>query len=117
MGKCNCRRRGNVIDVEHHLSFDRLAAIVKKELGDSATQEVLFVFHNARRTLLKMLWRDRTGYCVFYKRLDRGTYRIPLAIPPGATRVVVSAHELALLLEGIDARVVRAARRAARASR
>lgn len=98
-------------------SFDRLAGIVREKLGGEPRGEAAYVFHNRLRTHVKILWHDGTGYCVFYRRLDRGTYRIPLAIPAGAARVTVSPRELALLFEGIDAAVIRAARRAAATTR
>ncbi|MEO5725844.1 MAG: IS66 family insertion sequence element accessory protein TnpB [Byssovorax sp.] len=97
--------------VNLHLSFDRLAAIVREQLGADPRSDTLIVFHNRARTHVKLLWHDGRGYCLFYKRLDRGTYRIPLAIPPGARQVSVSARELALVLEGIDEAALRAARR------
>lgn len=93
------------------LSFDRLAGIVRELLGGDPRGDALYVFHNRARTHLKMLWHDGGGYCVMYKRLDRGTYRIPLAIPEGAVRVTVSARELGVLLEGIDETKLRRARR------
>lgn len=96
------------------LSFDRLAGFVREQLGGDPRQETLFIFHNRARTHLKMLWHDGSGYCLFYKRLDRGAYRIPLAVPPGARSVTVSPRELALLLEGIDEAKLRAARHAVR---
>ncbi len=89
-----------------------MAGIVRDQLGADPRGEALYVFHNRSRTHLKMIWHDGAGHCVVYKRLDRGTYRIPLAIPTGAARVSVSARELALVLEGIDEGVLRAARRA-----
>jgi transposase len=97
--------------VNLHLSFDRLAGIVREQLGADPRSDTLIVFHNRARTHVKLLWHDSRGYCLFYKRLDRGTYRIPLAIPPGARQVSVSARELALVLEGIDEATLRAARR------
>lgn len=97
--------------VNLHLSFDRLAGIVRGELGGDPRGEAAFVFHNRRGTHLKILWFDGSGYCILYKRLDRGVYRIPLAIPVGAARVTVSRRELELLLQGIDRRALRAARR------
>lgn len=98
--------------VDLHWSFDRLAGLVREQLGGDPRAETLIVFHNRRRTHLKLLWHDGTGYCVLYKRLDHGTYRIPLAIPADATRVSVSERELRILLEGIDPATLRAARRA-----
>lgn len=101
--------------VNLHLSFDRLAGIVRQQHGADPRSEALFVFHNRRGTHVKCLWHDRSGYCILYKRLDRGVYRIPLAIPAGATQVAVSRRELELLLQGIDRRALRAARRTVQA--
>lgn len=102
--------------VSLHLSFDRLAAIVRDQLGGDPKADTVVVFHNRRRTHVKLLWHDGKGYCVFYKRLDRGTYRIPLAIPAGAARVTVRREELAALLDGIDDACLRRARATARAA-
>jgi transposase len=102
--------------VNLHLSFDRLAAIVREQLNGEPTASTVVVFHNRRRTHVKLLWHDGKGYCVFYKRLDRGTYRIPLAIPAGAARVAVRREELAALLDGIDEACLRRARATARAA-
>jgi transposase len=97
--------------IDLHFSFDRLAGIVRDQLGGDPRGPALFVFHNRARTHLKLLWHDGSGYCVLYKRLDRATYRIPLAIPSNAAHVTVDARELALVLEGVDRTVLRAARR------
>lgn len=94
-----------------HLSFDRLAGIVREQFGNDPRAEAVFVFHNRRRTHTKILWHNGRGYCLFYMRLDRGTYRIPVAIPPNARSVPVSERELALLLDGINHRLLQDARR------
>lgn len=98
--------------VDLRASFDRLAGLVREWLGTDPRSGAMYVFHNRSRTLVKMLWADTTGYYLLCKRLDRCRYRIPLAIPPQARHVEVSARELAVLLEGLDAAVLRAARRA-----
>ena len=98
--------------VDFRKSINGLSAIVEADLSLDLRASALFIFANKRRTHLKMLWHDGSGYCVVYKRLDRGTYRIPLAIPTGAARVSVGVRELALVLEGIDESALRAARRA-----
>jgi transposase len=97
--------------VNLHLSFDRLAGIVREQLGGDPRDDAMYFFHNRRGTHAKILWHDRRGYCLLYKRLDRGVFRIPLSIPAGAKRVKVSRRELELLLEGIDRRALRAARK------
>lgn len=101
--------------VNMSLSFDRLAGIVRDQLGGEPRDGTVVVFHNRRRTHVKLLWHDRGGYWLLYKRLDRGTYRIPLAIPQGATKVEVSHREVLLLLDGIDRGLLRSARRRVRA--
>jgi transposase len=98
-----------------HLSFDRLAGLVRDVLGADPRVGEAFLFHNRRATHVKLLWHDGTGYRVLYKRLDRGRFHVPLPVPPGAARVDVSSRELEVLLEGIDTQVFRAAR--ARAQR
>jgi transposase len=100
--------------VNLHLSFDRLAAIVRHELDGDPKADTLVVFHNRRRTHVKMLWHDGCGYRVLYTRLDRGTYRIPVAVPEGARRIAVNASELALILQGVDRAKLRQARELAR---
>ena len=97
------------------LSFDRLAGLVREQLGGDPTGPSAFVFHNRARTHLKILWHDGGGYCLFYKRLDRGVYLIPLAVPAGATRISVPARELEVILRGMQPDLLRAARRLAAA--
>lgn len=92
-------------------SFDRLAGIVRDQLGGDPRGEALFVFHNRRRTHVKILWHDGGGYWLLYKRLDRGTYRIPLSIPPDAKSVKVTRRELNIVLRGVDRRLLQKARR------
>lgn len=82
--------------------FDRLAGLVEDRLGRVARGGALFVFFGKRRTAMKVLFFDGTGLCLFYKRLDRGTFRIPLALEEGATSRVVEERELDDLLHGID---------------
>ena len=62
----------------------------------------LYLFTNKRRDRLKLLWHDRTGFCLLYKILDRrGIFRIPEAAP-GAKSVTIDAAEMALILEGVQ---------------
>lgn len=98
-------------------SFDRLCAIVREQFGMEPRAEAVFVFHNRHRTHLKILARDETGWWILYKRLDRGTFRIPLPVPHDATRVRIERRELLLILEGIDRVKLRAARASIRSSR
>ena len=80
-------------------SFDRLAAIVRDSLCQEPLSGHLFVFRNRREDRVKILYWDRSGFALWYKRLEEGTFRFPAV---GAPSVRVEAAELALLLEGID---------------
>ncbi|MCP4743452.1 MAG: IS66 family insertion sequence element accessory protein TnpB, partial [Actinomycetales bacterium] len=56
----------------------------------------VFVFHNRRRTALKLLWWDRGGFCLLYKRLEKGRFRLP-QFHEEAVGVVLSRAELEAL--------------------
>lgn len=86
------------------LSFDRLAALAEERMGRSARSAALFVFFNRRRTMVKALFFDGTGMCIFFKRLDRGRFRLPAPIDDGRGGQVVemSEQELDELLDGLD---------------
>lgn len=89
-------------------SFDRLAAEVANFLGHDPLSGDLYAFRNRRGDRLKVLYFDRSGFAVWYKRLEAGTFCFPAA----TTRsLVVSAAELTLLLEGIDLDSVRRRKR------
>lgn len=82
--------------------FDRLAGLVEDQIGRAARSGALFVFFGKRRSALKILFFDGGGLCQFYKRLDRGTFRLPSAAQPDATSIELSERELDVLLDGID---------------
>ena len=82
--------------------FDRLAGIVGEELGRSPRSGALFVFRGRRGAAMKVLYFDGTGLCIFYKRLDSGTFRWPSALAPGAKSLAIDERVLDALLDGID---------------
>jgi transposase len=61
-----------------------------------------FVFFGRRRDALKVLFFDGTGMCIFYKRLDRGTFQVPAATSSSARHIEVDDVALEALLDGID---------------
>jgi transposase len=81
--------------------FDRLAGVVAERLGRGARSGALFVFFGRRRTALKVFFFDGSGLCVFYKRLDKHTFRIPSA-PEGSKVIAIEERTLDALLDGID---------------
>jgi transposase len=87
--------------VDLRKGFDLLSGLVTA-LGGDARGGDLYLFLNRARTRLKALFYDHSGYCVLYKRLDRGTFPVPVVIEPGSTHVEVSAEQLEILLQGID---------------
>jgi len=80
-------------------SFDGLAAMTAEVLGQDPLSGHLFVFRNKRGDRVKILYWDRSGYCLWYKRLEAGVFRFPAA---AGGSVEIEAADLALLLEGID---------------
>jgi len=85
------------------LSFDRLAGLVEERMERSARDAALFVFFNRRRTRMKALFFDGTGLCIFYKRLDKGRFRLPEPVETDDGGVVeLSERELDDLLDGIS---------------
>jgi transposase len=86
--------------------FDTLAVLVRDGLGHDPLSGHLFLFVGRRRDRLKILYWDRDGYALWYKRLEKGTFRMPVA-KPDTTSIELKASELAMLLEGIDLRSIR----------
>jgi transposase len=80
-------------------SLDGMSAIVTQELKKDIFAGQLFVFCNKRGDKIKLFYWDRNGYCCWYKRLERGVFRLPKL-----SGKLFSIHpaELGLLLEGID---------------
>lgn len=78
------------------LSFDRLAALVRAELGENPLSGALFVFRNRRGDRVKILYWDSDGFALWYKRLEKGTFRFPQGESPS-----IDGVELAMLLAGV----------------
>jgi transposase len=87
--------------IDLRYGFERLAGIVQEQLGQVARSGALFVFFGKRKTAIKVLFHDGSGMCIFYKRADRSTFRIPEPPRTDATSVELSERELDDLLDGI----------------
>ncbi|MEI7926407.1 MAG: IS66 family insertion sequence element accessory protein TnpB [Chloroflexota bacterium] len=92
--------------VDFHFSFDRLAGVVRNALRADPLSGDLFAFFNRARTHCKILVFEPGGYAIYYKRLERGSFELPV-ISGEATRVEVDASTLAMILDGIDLRAPR----------
>jgi transposase len=95
-------------------SFDALSGLVRNELKRNPLDGDVYVFLNRQRTLVKLLQWDRTGYAIYAKRLEQGTFELPNAAkcyPQQAVatdlRVELKWAELLLILEGIALKSVR----------
>lgn len=82
-------------------SFDRLALVVKEVLGEDAQSGALYVFVGKSSTRAKVLWWDRNGYCLLYKRLHRALFVLPRAAD-GTHAVRLDGGALAALLTGVE---------------
>ena len=81
-------------------SFDGLTGIVRDELGREPTDGSLFLFINRRQDRIKLLYWDRDGLALWYKRLERGSFE---RIDRGnQTAVKIDATELSMLLGGVS---------------
>lgn len=83
-------------------SFDTLAAMTQQIIEQNPLSGHLFVFVSKRRTMLKILFWDRTGYCQYFKRLESATFTIPSPGAAGPRSRSISFETLQLLLDGID---------------
>ena len=82
-------------------SFDSLALVVREHLGTDPQNGALFVFVGKRLTRVKVLWWDRNGYCLLYKRLHRAIFEVPLGAPAGNAAIRIDGGALAQLLAGV----------------
>lgn len=94
--------------VDMRKSFDGLSGLVRNELGRDPMDGEVYVFLNRQRSLIKLLVWDRSGWALWSKRLERGSYELPRGEGDG---VRLSWSELMLILEGISLRSVRHRRR------
>ncbi len=83
-------------------SFEGLSNEVRSVLARDPLSGHLFVFLNRLKTQVKILIWTRGGFTIVHKRLERGRFTFPSRVVEGATSVEIDAHELSMLLEGLD---------------
>lgn len=91
--------------------FDTLAALVGETLEQDPLSGHLFVFRSRRGDRIKLLYWEEGGYCLWYRRLEVGTFRFPAASRPDQTSLTISAADLTMLLDGVDLASVRRTKR------
>ncbi len=84
-----------------HKGLDGLAMLVQEVLRQDPFSGHLFAFRGRKANLIKIVFWDGTGLCLFTKRLEHGVFLWPSNIEPGRTLALTST-QLSALLEGID---------------
>ncbi len=97
--------------VDMRKSIDGLAALVEGVLAMDPFSEQLFVFINRRRDKLKMLYWERSGFVLWYKRLERERFKWPVHLPGEV--MTLTGQQLNWLLDGYDLRYLKAHQRLA----
>jgi transposase len=93
--------------------FDRLAERARSVTGQDPLSGHLFLFRGRGGDRLKILYWDRDGYALWYKRLEEGVFKLP-RIEAGQQSVELRASELAMMLDGIDLRSIKRVKRYSR---
>lgn len=88
----------NIVDFRK--SIDGLTAIVQHEMSLNPFENHLFIFTNRRRNKVKILYWDKTGHALWYKRLDESYFKWPLKSEDEV--INLSSQKLQWLLSGID---------------
>ena len=95
--------------VDMRRGHDGLAAIVRNEWKRELFAGHLFIFVGKRKDRCKILFWDRGGFVLYYKRLEQGRFRLPANLSEDS-HVEIDATALAMLLDGIDVQHVRRAK-------
>ena len=89
-----------VASVDMRKSIDGLSTLVAREFDLDPFDGQLFVFGNRRRNMVKVLYWDRNGFCLWQKRLERDRFRWPAS---GLELLELEPRQLQWLLDGLDA--------------
>jgi transposase len=90
--------------------FDSLFGLVTSAFALDPTSGHLFLFVNRRRDRLEILYWDRDGLAIWYKRLESGSFQLPV-VARDAVSMEITSTQLALILSGIDLRSARQRKR------
>ena len=91
-------------------SLNGLSGLVRSQLGHNPLLGDVFIFLNRRRDKLKLLVWDRSGFLIYYKSLEQGTFELP-RFETGAKSCSLAWEELVLILEGVALGSVRRRKR------
>lgn len=85
-------------------SFDGLSGLVINEMKGELLSGDVFIFLNRRRSMIKLLVWDRSGFVIYYKRLEKGTFEIPVT---DKETLEIEWSQLVMILEGIRLKGIR----------
>ena len=86
--------------VDFRKAIGGLSILVEEELALNPFEPTLFVFINRRRDKLKILYWEKNGFCLWYKRLEKQTFKWP--VHAESTSITLTGEELNWLLDGFD---------------
>ena len=92
-------------------SFDGLAMLVEQVIGADPLAGHLFVFSNRRGDRIKLLYWDRDGYAIWYKRLEEGMFTLPTTQEDQGASIELTWSQFMMWLDGVDWTRVRRQRR------
>lgn len=82
-------------------SFDGLAGIVQNTLGSNPCNGDVFIFINKRRDKIKLLHWQGIGFTLYYKRLEKGTFKLP-AYDPKIGSIVLDYAQMVMIVDGLS---------------
>jgi transposase len=85
--------------------FNGLSGLVNNELDRNVLSGDVFIFVNRRRTLIKLLVWDKSGFVIYYKRLEQGTFKFPTSSGESKS-LELEREDLLMILEGIELKSV-----------
>jgi transposase len=97
-----------VLPIDMRRSFDTLSEMVREHIGEDPLSGHLFVFRNKNQDCVKILYWDRDGYAIWYKRLQRGTFSLPSNVGGG---IEIDSTSFSMLLNGLDLQSIKKQKR------
>jgi transposase len=89
--------------------FAGLSGLVRQHIDHELLSGDVFIFINRRRDRIKLLMWDATGFALYYKQLERGTFELPVAKERGSLEL--SWSDLVMLLEGVEIKSIKRRKR------
>jgi transposase len=82
-------------------SFDGLCGVIKSQMSLNVLSGSVFIFMNRRRTQVKLLHWEDDGFAIYYKRLEKGTYELPV-ISGSSAAAALDSRQLQFILQGVS---------------